>query len=94
MASNYLTLKKCKRTDMAFDELFADHFIKPNSGVKKNRSSDVSLDTYHYMPLMVRLYEQAKELSRSDIENKCLDIWDGMFEMRIESIHEISKVID
>jgi hypothetical protein len=28
MASNYLILKKYKRTDMAFDELLADHFIK------------------------------------------------------------------
>ena len=71
-----------------------DHFINPRSGKIENGSTEASLDTYHYMPLMIRLYEQAKDSSRSDIENKCLDIWDGMFEKRVGSINEISKVID
>ena len=68
-----------------------EHFIKSKAS---DEGSEVLVDLHSYMPLMVRLYEQAKDIGEHDIEGMCLDIWDGMFEKRVGSVHEISKVID
>jgi hypothetical protein len=71
-----------------------NHFIRPCLTSDGEGGSDVAQDISHYMPLMVRLYEQAKDLGKSDVELRCLDIWDSMFEMQVGPVHQISKVID
>lgn len=70
------------------------HFTRPSLVSNKGGGSDYAQDIHHYMPLMVRLYEQAKSLGRSDIEQMCLDIWDGMYEKQVGSVHEISRIMD
>jgi len=69
-----------------------DRFTQSNLE-SEGKGVDISLDVHGYMPLMIRLYEEAKDFKKLDIELRCLDIWDGMFERRVESVYEVSKVM-
>ena len=70
-----------------------DRFTQSNLA-SESKGIDITPDMHGYMPLMIRLYEQAKDIRDFDIELRCLDIWDGMFEKRVESVYEPSRVID
>jgi len=43
--------------------------------------------------LLLRLYEQAQE-SNSEVANRCLDIWDELFEKRVGMTRELTKSIE
>ena len=51
-------------------------------------------ESHYYTPLLLRLYEQAQESKDEVTQNRCLDIWDAMFEQQIVSVSSISKTID
>ncbi|MGD9127097.1 MAG: HEAT repeat domain-containing protein, partial [Planctomycetia bacterium] len=46
-----------------------------------------------FLPLLMRLYEQAEESRETRIVNRCLDALDKLFEKRVGVVHEIAKTI-
>ena len=47
----------------------------------------------NYTPLLLKLYEQAREAKDEAIQNQCLDIWDAMFAQQVASVYDISNAI-
>jgi len=60
----------------------------------REENPKINHDTHLYIPLMVRLYEQANEKGQRDIASQCLDIFDGMYENRIGSYQNFTQMID
>ena len=44
--------------------------------------------------LLLRLYEQSESLNNMKIKDRCLDIWDMLFENRVGMIQELTKAIE
>lgn len=45
-------------------------------------------------PLLLRLYEQAQDQRDGNIQNRCLDAWDQLFERRVGVTCELTRAID
>jgi hypothetical protein len=44
--------------------------------------------------LLLRLYEQSQATNNTEIANRCLDIWDMLFENRVGIIRELTRAIE
>jgi hypothetical protein len=59
----------------------------------KDDQSQFYYDLEDIPPLLLRLYEQAQE-RMPDVANRCLDIWDELFEKRVGITRELTKSIE
>lgn len=46
------------------------------------------------LSILLRLYEQAKSAENAKIANRCLDIWDMLFQNRVGIIRDLTKAIE
>jgi hypothetical protein len=69
-------------------------FVGPLQAATRDPSGGVMWDMSHFLPMLVRLYEQANERHDFQTVNHCLDAWDAMFEKRVGVVHELAKAID
>ena len=78
------------------DILFAmcDQFVGPIRDASRNPSSRGMYCISDFLPMLLRLYEQAEEQSDVNIVNRCLDAWDALFEERVGVVHELTRAID
>jgi hypothetical protein len=44
--------------------------------------------------VLSRLYEQSQNNNNSEIVNRCLDVWDMLFENRVGMVRELTKAIE
>lgn len=59
----------------------------------KDYQSRFYYDLEEIAALLLRLYEQAQE-TMPDVANRCLDIWDALFEKRVGITRELTKSIE
>jgi len=71
-----------------------DEFAGSLREASRDPSGGVMWDVSQFVPMMMRLYEQANEHKDIDAVNRCLDAWDVMFEKRVGVVHELAKAID
>lgn len=50
-------------------------------------------DLSRFLPMLIRLYEQAEEEKETQIVNRCLGAWDVMFEQRVGVVHELAQAM-
>jgi len=64
----------------------------------QKQSRDYSLDTPHMVSkmcsLVLRLYEQSQGAGDSAVSERCLDIWDMLFENRVGVARELTAAIE
>ena len=64
----------------------------------QNQSRDYSSDTPHIVSkvcsLVLRLYEQSQGSGNSDVSQRCLEIWDMLFENRVGITRELTAKIE
>lgn len=64
----------------------------------QKQSRDYSLDTPHMVSkicsLVLRLYEQSQGSGDSEVSQRCLDIWDMLFENRVGVTRELTAAIE
>ncbi len=70
-----------------------DQFVGPLRDACRDSSLTISHDISVFVPILVRLHEQAEESGNTQIVNQCLDAWDAMFERRIAVVHELATAI-
>ncbi|MBC8876615.1 MAG: hypothetical protein H8E44_44875 [Planctomycetes bacterium] len=90
-------LKEYSGSLLPFAEvLFAmcDQFVGPLRDASRDSSGGIMWDVSRFLPMMIRLYEQAHEQEDVDTVNRCLDAWDAMFEQRVGVVRELAKAID
>ena len=69
-------------------------FVGPLHAASRDPSGGVMWDLSRFLPMVMRLYEQAADRQDLDALNRCLDAWDAMFEKRVGVVHELAKVMD
>jgi hypothetical protein len=69
-------------------------FVGPLHAASRDPSSGVMWDLSRFLPMVMRLYEQATDRQDLDVVNRCLDAWDAMFEKRVGIVHELAKAMD
>ena len=72
----------------------SNEFVGPLRDASRDASGGVMWDMSRFLPIMIRLYEQANEHKDVRTVNGCLDAWDAMFETRVGVVRELAKVID
>ncbi len=70
-----------------------DTFAGPLLEQSRDISTSLSHDVSQLSPLILRLYEQAHNC-RPDVREKCLDMWDTMFEKRVGLAGDLMREID
>jgi hypothetical protein len=62
------------------------------------KSRDFSSDTPHLVSkicsLVLRLYEQSQDSPTSEVSQRCLDVWDLLFENRVGTTRELTAAIE
>ena len=79
------------------DSLFAISEVISGPLVERTRggiATDLGLDVTYLPPLLLRLYEQAQDEAMPDVQNKCLDAWDLLFEHRVGMTRDLTKALD
>jgi hypothetical protein len=71
----------------------ADQFVGPLRDATRDISQGVTAGLSRFMPMLLRLYEQAEDEENVDVVTRCLDAFDLMFERRVGIVHEISRVL-
>lgn len=77
------------------DVLFAicDQFVGPLRDASRDSSFGIQHDVSQFMPILIRLHEQAEEANNTRVVNRCLDAWDAMFERRVGVVRELAQAI-
>jgi hypothetical protein len=77
------------------DVLFAmcDQFVGPLRDASRDLSFGIQHDVSQFMPILIRLHEQAEEANNTQVVNRCLDAWDAMFERRVGVVRELAQAI-
>jgi len=77
------------------DVLFAmcDQFVGPLRDASRDLSQGIMHDLSQFLPMLIRLYEQAEEGKETQIVNRCLDAWDAMFEQRVGVVQELAQAM-
>jgi len=77
------------------DVLFAmcDQFVGPLGDASRDLSHGIMHDLSQFLPMLIRLYEQAEEGQEIQIVNRCLDAWDAMFRQRVGAVHELAQAV-
>lgn len=57
-------------------------------------ATDLGHAASYVPPLLLRLYEQAQDEAMLDVQDKCLDAWDLLFEHRVGMIRDLAKALD
>lgn len=70
-----------------------DQFVGPLRDACRDSSQGVLHDLSLFVPILIRLYEQAEEAKNDQVVSRCLDAWDAMFEGRVGVIHELAQAI-
>jgi hypothetical protein len=70
-----------------------DQFVGPLRDASRDASRGVRWDMSHFLPIMIRLYEQADESHETEIVQRCLDAWDAMFRHRVGIVRELADAI-
>jgi hypothetical protein len=75
--------------------LFAmcDQFTGPLRDASRDASHGIRWDMSHFLPILIRLYEQAEELDETGVVQRCLDAWDEMFLHRVGVVRELADAI-
>jgi len=60
----------------------------------KLQNHEIYYEINHLIPILLRLYEQAKADNRGNIVNSALDIWDKLFEQRIGIVRDLTKAVE
>ncbi len=69
-------------------------FAGPLRDASRDMSSGIAGDIHMLLPLLLRLYEQAQEISDITIINSCLDAWDLLYESRVGFVQELTQSIE
>ncbi len=69
-------------------------FVGPLNAASRDPSGSIGWDLSQFLPMVMRLYEQATDRQDLDTLSRCLDAWDAMFEKRVGVVHELAKVMD
>lgn len=67
-------------------------FVGPLREASRDTSQSLMWDIDQFVPILIRLYEQAEEAKETDIVDHCLDAWDEMFKQRV-GMHILSTAI-
>jgi hypothetical protein len=67
-------------------------FVGPLADLSRNYSARLFHEVAKISPLLIRLYGQSEKIP--DVQNRCLDAWDSLFEKRVGAVTEIMKDID
>ena len=70
-----------------------ERFVGPLRDAGRDPSQSIMFDLSHFLPLLIRLYEQANEQRDTQIADQCLDAFDAMFMRRIGAIHELAQAM-
>ncbi len=70
-----------------------DQFVGPLRDASRDMSQGIMHDLSQFVPMLIRLYEQAEEGKETEIVNRCLDAWDAMFEQRVGVVQELARAI-
>jgi hypothetical protein len=62
--------------------------------VAQDRRARYSFELDEFVPLLLRLYEQAEQERNRDLRNDCLNWWDRLLEARIGAAHELLSKLD
>lgn len=64
----------------------------------QEKSQEMGSDVPHIVSeissLLLRLYEQSQDSENAEINNRCLDIWDMLFENRVGIVRELTSAIE
>lgn len=71
-----------------------EQFIGPLHQASRDPSGGVMWSMSRFLPMMMRLYEQATDRRDLETVNRCLDGWDAMFAKRVGVVQELAKVMD
>lgn len=69
-------------------------FVGPLKDASRDTSSGLLWDMSTFLPILIRLYEQANEAGADQIVTRCLDAWDAMFQNRIGVVHELARTLE
>lgn len=77
------------------DVLFSmcDQFVGPLRDASRDVSQGIIHDLSQFVPMLIRLYEQAEEGKQTQIVNRCLEAWDVMFEQRVGVVYELAQAM-
>jgi len=68
-----------------------DQFVGPLRAATRDVSQGVMYDLSQFLPILVRLYEQAEDRKNTQVVNECLDALDAMFKQRIGVLRELAE---
>ena len=68
-------------------------FAEELAEASKNMATGISGDARQLLPLLLRLYEQAKDRDRA-LYLRCLDLWDRLLERRVGAAMGLTKELD
>ncbi len=90
-------LKEFPGSLLPLSEIIFD-ICKIFSTILVSESRDLRLHIPHSVSevysLLLRLYEQSEGLNNTKISDRCLDVWDMLFENRVGMIQELAKAIE
>lgn len=90
------TFKDYPKSLVPFSEsifTICEQFVGPLADLSKDPSLGIAHDVDDVSTLILRLYEQSKDIN-PEIMNKCLDMWDMLFEHKIGYTRDMLKAID
>jgi hypothetical protein len=71
----------------------SDQFVGPLRDASRDYSFGIGHDVSEFLPLLIRLYEQADEAKAIEAVNRCLDACDALFEKRVGVVRELAQAI-
>ena len=78
-------------SDVLFD--MCDQFVRPVHDAGEDSSPRIAHDLSQFVPILIRLHEQAEDAKDTQTVSRCLDAWDAMFERRVGVVHELARAI-
>jgi hypothetical protein len=70
-----------------------DQLVGPLRDASRDPRTSVMNDVSQFVPILLRLYEQAEDAAHVEVASRCLDCLDAMFGQRIGVTREIAQLI-
>jgi len=78
------------------DVVFAvcHEFMGPLATGARDLREGLAYDVTLIPPLLLRLYEQAEQSGRRELQGRCLDSWDGLLRARLGGVRDLMAALD
>ncbi len=96
-ASLFIAMEEYSGPLLPYGELILGicrEFAGPLRDPSRDMSTGIAGDAYRLPPLLLRLYEQARERDDKAAISSCLDAWDTLFEKRVGVVQELAQSME